>query len=130
MSTITLMAVALLSYLVAIVLFVLPLHAEDTREWIGATQRSYIQLHEPHRDGAVATVTFQNEAVHTAGDVERFDLTWQDITIEVHFDYQGGAPDTVFVIPPEGLVALPQEISVPDRRADKIHLYAITQMGM
>ena len=119
-----------------IALCALPASADSIREWPtmqhfdGTASRSYIELGPPQKPGASATVTFQNYQHHGAGDRLSFPLTWQGITAEIHFDYQGADMDTVTVDAPEGFMAPPPEIAVTERGIGPIHIYSPQTGGM
>lgn len=104
-----------------------PAQADATRVWPithpSIHRPSVIELHAPTAPNAVASVTFQNEPVHTQD--ETFTLTWGDITVKVIFDWQvtESGHERAEVIPPEGMVAVPPFLTVPEFDTQTLHIY-------
>lgn len=112
-------------HVIAAILAATPLHAESIKTWefeISAA-RSYVELHAPTVPGAVATVTFLNDVVHSTD--ERFDLTWNDLQVTFLFDWQydDTHDERLTVLPPEGYVAVPSEVIVPEGDTAVVHIY-------
>ena len=96
--------------------------AESKRVWHGGmSEPSVVELHEPTSLSAAATLTFRNTEVHSADDV--FSLTWDGITVSVGFEFNAdGGSERVTVEAPDGYVAVPRSITVPESRSDVIHI--------
>lgn len=109
--------------------FVTPVLAEDTRTWNSGTTVSQMHL-APETDGPVASVTFQNEDIHTKSEV--FDLSIPGLTVSVRtvINHAGRAPDRVIVTVPEGFVAAPPEVMVEEGETAIILIYSVEGVGM
>jgi len=99
----------------------MPADAADRRVWHGAAPSSIV-IGPPTVEGVTATVTFKNTTVHN-GD-EAFALDWQGIEIDVIFDWQadGTNAERIVVTPPDGYIALPDSITVPEGATDEIQI--------
>lgn len=102
-----------------------PLHAESIKTWEYpiSPARSYVEVHAPTAPNAVATVTFLNDTVHSTD--EKFDLTYDGLTVTFLFDWQfdDTHDERLTVLPPEGYVAVPSEVIVPEGDTATIHIY-------
>lgn len=89
----------------------------------GSNLTSTIELHQPTDPAAVATVTFRNETVHATD--EQFTLTFEGITVLFLFDWQymDGSEERVTIEPPDGYIARPYEIIVPEGETAVAHIY-------
>lgn len=111
----------------ALLFLATPLHAESIKYWSYKSKDSdppsYVELHEPKAPNAVATVTFLNDTVHSTD--EKFDLTYDGLTVTFLFDWQfdGTHDERLTVLPPEGYVAVPSEVIVPEGDTATIHIY-------
>jgi hypothetical protein len=98
---------------------------ESKRVWPSATSYTdpaVIELHAPTQPDAAATVTFWNQMVHHAN--EEFSLTFDGITVDIFFGFnvtKNGA-ERVTVIPPDGYLAIPSEIDVPEHQVGHIQI--------
>ena len=103
-----------------------PALAESTRTWpdhmAGPEGDSYVTIHEPTVEHAVATVTFQNRHVHSSDDA--FPLTFGEITIHVTMDFNVDAlgSERLTIEPPTGYVAVPRTIDVKEDEALMIQI--------
>jgi len=115
-----------LSVLSVLAIMALPVMAENMRVWtnhmIGPEGESYVAIHEPTVDHAVATVTFLNQEVHS-GNAE-FELTFGEITINVIMDFNVDplGSERLNVEAPPGYVAVPRSIDVNEGQTDVIHI--------
>lgn len=104
-----------------------PASAQSLKTWgysyEGIPDASYIELHDPKAPNAVATLTFKNDIVHSQD--ETFSLHWQGIGVSVEFDwqYQDTHDERLIVTPPDGYIAVPSEIVVPEGATDIVHIY-------
>jgi len=73
-------------------------------------------------------VTLNNELT-TGGDLDfNVDMTESDVTIKVVvMQGQGDTPDTMYVIPPEGYIAIPEMVTVEEAEKGTI---MVVQEGM
>jgi len=112
-------------YLLPLLLAATPLRAENAlREWDSPPgMESYVEVHEPTVPGAVVSITFKNSTVHSSD--ETFVLTYDGIAIRFLFDweYMGTKSERLTVEPPEGYVAVPYEIVVPEFETGYVHIY-------
>jgi len=112
-------------HLLPLLLAATPLCAENSlREWEGpSSMESYVEVHEPTVPGAVVSITFKNSTVHSSN--ETFVLTYDGIAIRFLFDweYMGTKAERLTVEPPEGYVAVPYEIVVPEFETGYVHIY-------
>ena len=102
--------------------------ANDTHSW--AMGSSYVTLRPSDAPGAVAEVEFANEPVD--GDsVEMFDLSLGGFSVsdEVLLG-RGVAPDEISVTPPDGYIAVPPVMDVPEGQSRTITIYRMDGVGM
>lgn len=92
------------------------------RNWLGGI--SSVELHAPEEPGAIATLTFHNQEVHNSD--ERFTLTWNGIDVVVFFDwqFQDTAAEQVCALPPDGMVAIPECITVDEKGTESLSIFA------
>lgn len=101
----------------------LPAQAGDTRTWGTPFYQSTITLRPTEAPGAVAEVTFDNKTVHTDQDVT-FTLDMDGLSVEVFAQVgRGLTPDRITVFPPDGFIAVPQEIDVPEDDVGRVLIY-------
>lgn len=103
-------------------------HAEPRHEWPGTAASGYrsawVEIHEPTEPGAVAAVTFQNEPVHEAD--EAFAVTRDGLTVRIEMEWQAddGQEERLTLHPPEGFVAVPRTLTVPESATATAQIYA------
>jgi hypothetical protein len=100
--------------------------AQDARVWPGTPSSGYdpssVTIHAPTAPEAVASVTFRNTEVHAAS--ETFALTWEGLTITVEMEWQvDGQSERITVYPPDGYIAIPPRVTVPERETGVVHVY-------
>lgn len=101
---------------------------ENETSW--ANGSSYIRLQPTDAPGAVAEVEFKNEAVHT-DKIETFPLSLGGFTVNVEAIVgRGNTPDDMMVTPPEGYIAVPPVVSVPEGETRTITIYSATGAGV
>lgn len=93
----------------------MPAHAETTHVWgYFPEYRSTITIQPTDEPGAVAEVEFANKTVHSDEDVS-FVLSLDGLEVVIDASVgRGLAPDRMTVTPPEGYMAVPPEIDVPE----------------
>ena len=107
-------------FLTAAILCTPPAFASDIRMW-GPT--AYVQIQPTTVPGAVAQVVFLNDTFHQQM-VETFDLTLAGLTVTVRIDaLLSLEPETMTVTPPEGYIAVPAQVTVPEGGAGQIVIY-------
>lgn len=100
---------------------------EKERYWPGSVgssgKPSTLTIHEPTVPGAVATITFVNQPVHSMN--EDFVLTWNDVQIGIHFIYNVDLinAERVVVSVPPGYVAVKPETDVLEYQTSEIHIF-------
>lgn len=99
---------------------------ESTKVWPSVTSYAdpaVIKMHAPKHPDADATVTFWNETVHHSN--EDFTLTFEGLTINVAlgFNVDEGGAERVTVLPPDGYLAVPAEITVPEHESRELHIF-------
>jgi len=90
----------------------------------GPTCSSWVELHDPTVEGAVATVTFFNDDVHSRDD--SFTLIWPPLEVyfELEWQVEGTAGDErLCAYPPSGYFAAPVCITVSESNEFYIHIY-------
>lgn len=101
--------------------------AQDTATW--GRDASHIRLQETQAPGAVAEVEFKNAPVHS-DVVEFFDLTRNGLTVSIEATLgRGMTPDDMTVTPPDGYIAVPSQISVPEGETMVITIYSAEGAG-
>lgn len=103
-----------------------PAVADSSRVWenlYAADADSSVTIHEPTEPGAVATVTFVNTPVH--GMDEQFSIAHDGIKVSVHFEWNADGTDSerMTVYPPDGYIAIPETITVPEDQTMALHIY-------
>lgn len=123
----TLLAAALIAALLLLGWYVTPTQAQDRITWsppFGDHLPSTMILTATTTPGAVAELRFMNEDVHAFRETT-FTLTRDGLTITVTLDVNqmGNAPDTITVTPPEGFLARPSTLTVPEGETGTITIY-------
>ena len=108
---------------------VAPVLAEDTRTWFSGAMVSQMHL-APETGGPVASVTFQNEDIHTQSEVFDLEIPGLTVTVETRINHAGRSPDTFAVTVPEGFVAAPPEMMVEEGETAVILIYSVEGLGM
>lgn len=95
--------------------------AQDTYAWDDNTR---VTIQPTSKPGAWAEVVFLNSEIHTAFGYT-FDLTLDGLTVSIAMEInaQGGAADRMTVTPPEGYVAVPDSVLVPENGAGVVHIF-------
>lgn len=109
----------------ALLLLAAPANAADSvKIWPGYIDMlpSTAELHAPTDPAATATLTFSNTAVHSKSEV--FALTYEGITVTIHFTWQkdGRSAESMVVDAPDGYVAVPREIIVPEGQTQQVQI--------
>jgi hypothetical protein len=90
---------------------------------------SSVQLRPSKAPGAIAEVEFANELVH-ANQAETFQLSLGGFAITVDMQHgPGAAPDLMTVTPPEGYIAVPPSVLVPEGASRVITIYTSAGVG-
>lgn len=101
--------------------------AASRNDWGGTA--AYIEIRKPDNDhrGARAQVTFHNEMVHGPDDNECFPLTLDDFAVTVCFEWNvDGQAERATVLPPDGYIAQPPEITVDEGQSDTLWIFGAT----
>lgn len=93
--------------------------AQDTYAWTPDTR---VTIQPTSQPGAVAEVVFLNQEVHTAF-AYAFPLTLDGLTVSVAVEINAeGAADRYTVTPPDGFIAWPDSLLVPENGAGVIYI--------
>lgn len=98
-----------------------PISAADTKTWSSLMGTSYVELGPPLVSGAVASVTFHDEPLHSHD--EDFTLSDRGIDVDVRFNWNAGAADTITVFPPDGYIAVPDTLTPGESAKGVSHIY-------
>jgi len=120
------------AFAIAFVALAAPVHASDLHLWPGTLSSmhrdAWVRIGPPEADGAVATVTFQNEMVHPGH--ENFEITFGDLTVRcvVARNVTANGAEELTVEPPAGYAAVPRQILVDEKTSGRIHIYPFLGM--
>jgi hypothetical protein len=99
--------------------------------WSAGRGQSSVELRATEAPGAVAEVYFWNSSSDAGGRItHRFTLTHDGLTITGEAELGLAAPDTVRIAVPDGFIAVPDELTIPDGSGSTILIYPITAVGM
>jgi len=105
-----------------------PAIAQDTVYWGGTS--SHIRLQTTDSPGAVAEVEFLNAPIHTDSN-EAHALSLGGLTVQADMILgRGQTPDRMTITPPEGLIAVPSWVDVPEGETRVIYLYSADGVAM
>ena len=91
---------------------------------------STIELRPSKAPGAVAEVEFANEPVHTDSNETRT-LSLGGFSVQADMILgRGLTPDRMTITPPEGYIAVPQWVDVPEGASRVITIYSAEGVGM
>lgn len=109
-----------------VALLVLP--AVDRVEWHG---RTWATIGATTAPGGVAEVLFHNEDVNGDSNNGSSLLTFGDIDVTVVFTWNAeGSADQIVLEPPEGYVAVPRVLTVPEGGEGLAVIYPLQSVGM
>lgn len=105
-----------------------PVAAGETIDWNVKTIATIRATTEP---GAVAEILYINDDVNSAADNGVQTLTLGSLTVEVTFtwDAEGGS-DRIMVTPPDGYMAVPDTLTLPEDGRGTLLIYPVTALGM
>ena len=96
--------------------------AQDTRSW---SSDIFIKIQETTEPGATAEVVFHNDLIHIKN--ESFILELDGLIVDVFFEFNVGGPlgadERITVLPPQGYLARPETIDVPEGQTGIIYIY-------
>lgn len=108
--------------------FALPAMAQPSETTWGQGS-SYVRLQPTKAPGAVAEVVFHNEPVHS-DSIEFFTLSLGGFDAFIEMELGDGlSPDIMHVTVPEGYIAAPQTVSVPEGQTRVITIYSTVGAG-
>ena len=108
--------------------FVTPVIAADTVTW---RDKTFAQIRPTDAKGAVAEIFYHNENVNDAthnGDYT-IDLDGLEVGIRFHWDARG-AEDRITVTPPDGYIAVPDTLTLPEGEDGIILIYPVSALGV
>ena len=105
-----------------------PAIAQDTVFWGGTS--SHIRLQTTDSPGAVAEVEFHNGEVHSDSN-EAHNRSLGGLTVQADMILGHGLlPDRMTITPPDGLIAVPPSVDVPEGETRVIYLYSADGVAM
>lgn len=122
---------ALILFLVVVAVvswFVTPVIAADTVTWNGNT---FAQIRPTDAKGAVAEIFYHNEDVNNSahdGDYS-VDLGGFEVGIRFKWDARGG-DDRITITPPDGYIAVPDTLTLPEGAEGLILIFPISALGV
>lgn len=89
-------------------------------------ESSFFIVRPSEEPGAVAEVVFKNEEVNNF-QVDEFSLAIGTLDVQIRLDVHlaPNAPDTVTVIPPDGYIAIPEQMTVDEGSTGIITIYSM-----
>jgi hypothetical protein len=95
-------------------------YGADTYAWNAETR---VTIQPSSKPGAVAEVVFLNTGIHLLNTYSfQIDLEGLAVSVTVEINTEGAA-DTMTVTPPEGYIAVPESVTVPEDGAGQIIIY-------
>lgn len=87
---------------------------------------SWIELHAPTDPGAVATLTFENQPVHSTDETITLPHDGLTVTIGLDWNAEGYANEVLTIEPQDGFVAVPRTLSVGEGSTGTAQIYKFT----
>lgn len=101
--------------------------ADETYTWPGHIgsdwEKSYVRLGPPEVEGAVATLTFHNQPVHSKDEAIRLEHAEIVAGVHVIWNYEGGPHERITLTLPPGYIAVPWELRTREHQTEKMHIY-------
>ena len=105
--------------------FSLPAFAQERHEWVGGRGTSWVEIGPPEAPGAVASITFYDDYVHTISG-ETFALVQDGLTVTVRVKLFPGDPgEELHLTPQEGYFAWPEVLKPGEWETGVAHIYPI-----
>ena len=98
--------------------------AQETRR----VQYSDVTIQHTQKVGAIAEVFFDNSTADGV-EVASFALTFDGLSVSVRVAVGLSDPDTIVVTPPEGVIAVPDTLTIADGTQGTAHLYPLNAVG-
>ncbi len=98
--------------------------AQETRR----VQYSDVTIQDTQKVGAIAEVVFHNSTADSV-EVASFALTLDGLSISVRAVVGLSDPDTIEITPPEGVIAVPDTLTIADGTQGTVHLYPLNAVG-
>lgn len=98
--------------------------AQETRR----VQYSDVTIQGTQKVGAIAEVVFHNSTADSV-EVASFALTLDGLSISVRAVVGLSDPDTIEITPPEGVIAVPDTLTIADGTQGTVHLYPLNAVG-
>ena len=111
----------------ALALIALPASA-DTIRLMGTT----VTLQDTLQPGAVAEIHYHNHDSNGPTHEGEYPLSHAGLTAQFSFDWNAapGGADQINVTVPEGYVAVPPSLTLPENREGVIYIYTFDAVGM
>jgi len=108
----------------AVAILALPAAAQERHEWVGGRGTSWVEIGPPEAPGAVASITFYDDYVHTG--TETFALVQDGLTVTMEVKFFPGDPgEELHLNPSEGYFAWPEVLSPGEKQTGVAHIYPI-----
>ena len=91
--------------------------------YYGATT---VRIQETDEPGAIAEIIYHNVEVNNPHDAGEYTITYGGITVTVQFAFNSGpgGADSITVIPPPGIIAIPETLTLQEGYDGTIFLFA------
>jgi hypothetical protein len=90
--------------------------------YLGAT---VVRLDATEAPGAVAEVLFHNAEVNQPHDAGGYAVTREGLTVDLRFEFNvdGGGADRIVILPPDGYIAIPDTLTLPEGQRGRALIY-------
>jgi hypothetical protein len=90
--------------------------------YLGAT---VVRLDATEAPGAVAELSFHNAEVNQPEDAGGYTVTRDGLTVTVEFEFNvdGGGADRIVILPPDGYIAIPDTLTLPEGQRGTALIY-------
>lgn len=90
---------------------------------VSGGRQAWVALDDPHDPAAEASVTFHNEMVHGGDEVITLTHNGLTVTLRLLFQADSAGAERIEAEPPDGYVARPHQITVPEGATQVLHIY-------
>ena len=108
----------------AVAILALPATAQERHEWGSGLGRVRVEIGPPKAPGAVASITFYDDYVHTGNETLALVQDGLTVTMEVKF-FPGAPGEELHLNPSEGYFAWPEVLSPGEWQTGLSHIYPI-----
>ena len=108
----------------AAAILALPATAQERHEWGSGLGGAWVEIGPPKAPGAVASITFYDDYVHTGNETLALVQDGLTVTMEVKF-FPGAPGEELHLNPSEGYFAWPEVLSPGEQQTGVAHIYPI-----